>query len=675
MANDLQLKNDDTTLVATTKTLDDGTRHWMPGVTAWATALIDGANTFEIPLAAALADAKANPASILVGACGLVFNGTTWDRARGDTTNGLDVDVTRVQGNVTVVGTGTFAVQVDAALPAGDNNIGNVDVLTLPPEVHSADFDTGAGTDTTLCFGIALPASGGAVAGGTASNPLRTDPTGATTQPVSNAGTFAVQLTGAGLTALQLIDNLVMIDNDTFTAGGGSIGVVGFLVDEVLVGTVNEDFAGAARMSANRNQYIQIRDGAASAERGAAVDASNRLSVAVGNTVTVSQSGNVTVVGTGTFAVQIDAALPAGDNNIGNVDVVSQTPGTGATNLGKAVDAVAGGADVGVALLAVRDDTLSALTPTDGDYTHVRVNSQGALHVTGGGGGTQYAVDDALGVTPTGTLAVVRRKDTPGSLGMNPAEDDAVDLRCDDSGRLWVTGPTTLPATYLAAGTLNELDYHTGVGTVNQPLIGIALPGAGGPVAGGTSTDPVRVDPTGTTTQPVSGTVTADAGSGTFAAGGVAAHDAAVSGNPIRIAAKSNDNEPTAVSADGDTVDLWADRLGRLVTVDAHPTQSGPVTVNKTAAAISDVIGTPGAGQSLYVRRVWVSNNDAAKVRLTLSDGATAKAVGTLAADGGGVMMDFGSAGWKLTADTALRATLSGAGDVDINVLDYYVAP
>jgi hypothetical protein len=35
------------------------------------------------------------------------FDGTNFDRARGDTTNGLDVDVTRVSGNVTTVGGNT----------------------------------------------------------------------------------------------------------------------------------------------------------------------------------------------------------------------------------------------------------------------------------------------------------------------------------------------------------------------------------------------------------------------------------------------------------------------------------------------------------------------------------------------------------------------------------------
>lgn len=49
----------------------------------------------------------------------------------------------------------------------------------------------------------------------------------------------------------------------------------------------------------------------------------------------------------------------------------------------------------------------------------------------------------------------------------------------------------------------NSLDYDTGGGTVAQSTVGIVLPGSGGPVAGGTSSAPFRVDPTGTTPQPV----------------------------------------------------------------------------------------------------------------------------------------------------------------------------
>lgn len=98
-------------------------------------------------------------------------------------------------GNVGVVGTatvaGTVAVSSLPALPAGTNNIGDVDVLSLPSTTvagataKTADYDTRLGsTDTVPIFGLAVPKSGGAVAGGTLTDPIRVDPTGATPQPV-----------------------------------------------------------------------------------------------------------------------------------------------------------------------------------------------------------------------------------------------------------------------------------------------------------------------------------------------------------------------------------------------------------------------------------------------------------------------------------------------------------
>lgn len=59
--------------------------------------------------------------------------------------------------------------------------------VTATTPITTEDYDTGAGTDTVATVGLLLPKSGGAVAGGTATDPLRTDPTGTTTQPVSAA--------------------------------------------------------------------------------------------------------------------------------------------------------------------------------------------------------------------------------------------------------------------------------------------------------------------------------------------------------------------------------------------------------------------------------------------------------------------------------------------------------
>lgn len=79
----------------------------------------------------------------------------------------------------------------------------------------------------------------------------------------------------------------------------------------------------------------------------------------------VSNSQRVTLVG----------STAAGD--IGDVDVTSVIPLTGATNLGKAVDNVAGASDVGVAALMVRRDTPATLTPADGDYARAGLDSLG----------------------------------------------------------------------------------------------------------------------------------------------------------------------------------------------------------------------------------------------------------------------------------------------------------
>jgi len=71
-----------------------------------------------------------------------------------------------------------------------------VDTTSLDGKIvtdKTADYDTGAGTDTVRMNGVALPKSGGAVPGGTSTDPFRTDPTGTTTQPTSEQGTPTIK--------------------------------------------------------------------------------------------------------------------------------------------------------------------------------------------------------------------------------------------------------------------------------------------------------------------------------------------------------------------------------------------------------------------------------------------------------------------------------------------------
>jgi hypothetical protein len=142
----------------------------------------------------------------------------------------------------------------------------------------------------------------------------------------------------------------------------------------------------------------------------------------------------------------------------------------------------------------------------------------------------------------------------------------------------------------------------------------------------------------------------------------------------VRIAGKANLNEPAAV-ADGDQVDLWGDQFGRQVLVDAHPNPEPPVVVNVTASGDTTVIAAPGAGISIHVLWVWLSNNAAAKRKVALREGAagTIRARGTLATDGGGVTKSF-RPWWKLPAATALVVNLDAAGDVEVNI-EYFLSP
>ena len=68
----------------------------------------------------------------------------------------------------------------------------------------------------------------GALIGGDATNGLDVDVTRVTgTVTVANGGTFATQVDGSALTALQLIDDTVFTDDDGFTVGTSKINAVG----------------------------------------------------------------------------------------------------------------------------------------------------------------------------------------------------------------------------------------------------------------------------------------------------------------------------------------------------------------------------------------------------------------------------------------------------------------
>ena len=133
--------------------------------------------------------------------------------------------------------------------------------------------------------------------------------------------------------------------------------------------------------------------------------------------------------------VDVVASLPAGSAaigklaansgvDIGDVDVTSIVPGTGATNLGKAEDAAHSSGDVGVMPLAVRNDDIAALGGADGDYATLQVNAAGALY-------TNDASGEAGSILVTGTTAVTSAVSNTVFVAIQFIEDSVFDSAND----------------------------------------------------------------------------------------------------------------------------------------------------------------------------------------------------------------------------------------------------
>jgi hypothetical protein len=105
----------------------------------------------------------------------------------------------------------------NAAFPSSGTAIGFSNGTNMVSG-RTFDTDSGAGTQNTVGVNLRLAASGGAVEFGTSSDPIRVDPTGTTTQPVSGSVT-ATQATGSNLHTVLDSGTLTGITNTVTVSG------------------------------------------------------------------------------------------------------------------------------------------------------------------------------------------------------------------------------------------------------------------------------------------------------------------------------------------------------------------------------------------------------------------------------------------------------------------------
>lgn len=488
--------------------------------------------------------------------------------------NGLEVDVTRVQGTVDVVdGGGSLTVDDGGGSLTVDGTVAVSGVVNVGDGGSSISVDDNGASLTVDNPTLAV------VGGGTEAAALRV------TLANDSTGLVSVDDGGASLT----VDGTVVVTDGGSTIsiddGGGSITVDGTV-------TVNEP--------------VSIDDNGGSIT----VDGTVGVSGVVDVTPTVPAANDYLPV---RLTDGASFYTPGGGSAPSHVDDAAFTVGVddvapiGALADDTATDNVDEG-DVGAVRMTLDRKLLTRVVgATDTNRLDVDASGHAQVDIAAASvnvpvtdaGGSLTVDNTALSVVGGGTEATALRVTVAtDSTGVISVDDNGATLSVDDGGgSLTVDGSVTVGSA-LPAGSNNIGDVdvlstpdqktedagHT-TGDVGSFVLAVRNDGA----AARTSTDgdysPISVDSAGRVgIADLGGSITVDV-TGTVTTQGGAASDAPVVGNPNLTGARASNAIPTAVTADGDAVAVWADQNGAVRTT---PRTVGS-SLSNVAASVSSV--------------------------------------------------------------------------------------
>jgi hypothetical protein len=318
------------------------------------TLAVTGGGTEAGALRVTLASDSTGVVSIDDNGAAITVDGTVTANLAAGTNNIGDVDVLSLP-----------------AIPAGNNNIGDVDVASVVPGTAATNLgkaeDAAHSSGDVGVMSLAVRLDSAASFADTDGDyaPLQLDSAGALRVTGGGGGTeytvdAAAPAAPTGATFVMERDDalaaLTEIEGDWTNPRSNANGALWVKHDgDVTVTGVST--------AANQTTIIGHLDGV-----------EGLLTTIDGDTGTLAAA----VAGT-EMQVDVVGALPAGNNNIGDVDVASVVPGTAATSLGKAEDGAHTTGDTGVAILGVRRDTAASGADTDGDYATLNLDSTGRL--------------------------------------------------------------------------------------------------------------------------------------------------------------------------------------------------------------------------------------------------------------------------------------------------------
>ena len=427
--------------------------------------------------------------------------------------------------NATVSGT----VSVNA-LPTGGNTIGAVNLAQYTPASGRLPVDGSGVTQPVSAASLPLP-SGAATA---AKQPALGTAGSAASDVITVQGIAsmtALKVDGSAVT--QPVSGTVSVN--ALPTGGNTIGAVNLAQYTPASGRLPVDGSGVTQPISAAS--LPLPSGAATAAKQPALGTAGSASSDV---LTVQGIASMTALKVDGSAVTqpVSGTITAAQSTAANLKVEpTGNVASGATDSGNPLK-----------IGGVFSSTLPTLT--DGQRGNVQLTNKGQVQsvlmdAAGNGRGVNVNALNQLSVSVDNTVAVASHNVTNlGTFAVQAAQSGTWTVQPGNTANTtaWLVTGTggTFPATQSGTWNINNIsgtislptgaatestlaslngklnteitaDYDTGAGTQTMKFVGLALPASGGAVAGGTSTNPLRTDPTGITTQPVSGTVSVNA--------------------------------------------------------------------------------------------------------------------------------------------------------------------
>ncbi len=448
---------------------------------------------------------------------------------------------------------------------------------------------------TKLGFGaldsVDLASSGtGTDDAGTLRVTLATDidlPTG----PVTNTGTFVVQIDGDALTALQLIDDVVVtLGTDTYTETTTKANVIAVVRNDVLATLAGTD---------NELTPLQVD------EHGALWVSEEPNLVDATNSSTTPLAGDAVFTGTATDVLEFSAITMNVDSDVDSAtDGIQIQLSSDGTNWDFSRNFTYTAANGGAAFQLATAAQFFRVIYTNGSGAQATFRLQCILHHTTPITGTHRLVDseDPDSYTTLVKAAVVAQ--AAGSGDFVPVQATAV-------GNLKMS--------------IEEVDGSIAGGGVEATALRVTI--------ANDSTGLLSVDDNGAS-------LTTDTA-------GDIAHDAVDSGNPVKVGAiASNSIEGRTQVANADRTDAVADLNGVLLqrphtTLEEAIAERDSIT-SGTSTAFAGAFAAPGAGNHLYVTAMSVANTSSTDTFIDFQDGASGTVIWTMSLPAnGGANMTF----------------------------------